>query len=91
MQHSDTDSDLRDLAVEFPRHEALAVLVFTRIAMCSLAGYYATLGMIKNLTSAETLRLIFLVIGAVAVGVTALLRVVGMAATGPADGNLART
>ena len=31
------------------------------------------------------------VVGAVAVGVTAFLRVAGMAATGPADGNLART
>ena len=39
----------------------------------------------------EIWHLIFSVIGAVAVGVTAFLRVAGMAATDHADGGFART
>ena len=61
------------------------------VAPAGMAGFYATLGIVKHMMPSETWQLIFSVIGAVAVGVTAFLRVAGMAATGPAAGNLVRT
>ena len=61
------------------------------VAPAGMAGFYATLGIVKHMMPSETWQLIFSVIGAIAVGVTAFLRVAGMAAAGPADGNLART
>jgi hypothetical protein len=55
-----------------------------------MAGFYATLGIVKHMMPSETWQIIFSVIGAVAVGVTAFLRVAGMAATGPEDTSLTR-
>ena len=56
-----------------------------------MAGFYATLVIVKHMMPSETWQLIFSMIGAIAVGVTAFLRVVGMAAAASEDGNLART
>ena len=70
---------------------ARLLIALTFVAPAGVAGFYATLGIVKHMMPSETWQIIFSVVGAVAVGVTAFLRVAGMAATGPADGNLART
>jgi len=67
------------------------LIALSFVAPAGMAGFYATLGIVKHMMPSETWQIIFSVVGAVAVGVTAFLRVAGMAATGPADGNLART
>ncbi|QEW20309.1 hypothetical protein LA6_002507 [Marinibacterium anthonyi] len=45
-----------------------------------LAGFYATLGTTRTMMPSETWQMIFAVIGAGAVGVSAFLRIAGMAA-----------
>ena len=70
---------------------ARLLIALAFVAPAGMAGFYATLGIVKHMMPSETWQLIFSVIGAIAVGVTAFLRVAGMAAAGPADGNLART
>ena len=69
---------------------ARLLIALAFVAPAGIAGFYATLGVVKHMMPSETWQLIFSVIGAAAVGVTAFLRVAGMAATEPADGNLAR-
>ena len=70
---------------------ARLLIALTFVAPAGVAGFYATLGIVKHMMPSETWQIIFSVVGAVALGVTAFLRVAGMAATGPADGNLERT
>ncbi|MBP2147605.1 hypothetical protein [Xanthobacter flavus] len=70
---------------------ARLLIALAFVAPAGMAGFYATLGIVKHMMPSEKWQLIFSVIGAIAVGVTAFLRVAGMAAAGPADGNLART
>ena len=70
---------------------ARLLIALTFVAPAGVAGFYATLGIVKHMMPSETWQIIFSVVGAVAVGVTAFLRVAGMAAAGPADENLART
>lgn len=60
------------------------------VAPAGMAGFYATLAIVKHMMPSETWQIIFSVIGAVAVGVTAFLRVAGMAAAGPANESFAR-
>ncbi len=60
------------------------------IAPAGMAGFYATLGIVKHMMPSETRQLIFSLIGVIAVGVTAFLRVAGMVATGPANETVAR-
>ena len=69
---------------------ARLLIALAFVTPAGIAGFYATLGVVKHMVPSETWQLIFSVIGAAAVGVTAFLRVAGMAATEPADGNLAR-
>ena len=69
---------------------ARLLIALAFVAPAALAGFYATLGIVKHMMPSETWQFMFAVIGAIAVGVTAFLRVAGMAATGPAGGNLAR-
>lgn len=59
----------------------LIALVF--VAPAAIAGYHATHGILKHTMPSETWQLVFSIIGAIAVGVTAFVRVAGMAATGP--------
>ena len=66
----------------------LIALVF--VAPAVIAGYHATHGIVKHTMPSETWQVVFSVIGAVAVGVTAFMRVAGMAATGPSGPNPAR-
>ncbi|NOG70834.1 hypothetical protein [Roseicella sp. DB1501] len=55
----------------------LIALVF--VAPAAIAGYHATHGIVKHTMPSETWQLVFSVIGGVAVGVTAFIRVAGMA------------
>ena len=66
----------------------LIALVF--VAPAVIAGYHATHGIVKHTMPSETWQVVFSVIGAVAVGVTAFMRVAGMAATSPSSQSLAR-
>jgi len=58
------------------------------VAPAAIAGFHATHGIVKHLMPSETWQTIFSVIGAVAVGITAFVRVTSMASTGP-DGQTA--
>lgn len=60
------------------------------VAPAALAGYHATHGIMKHTMPSDTWQLIFSVIGAIAVGITALIRVTAMAAPGPTGQNVAR-
>jgi len=67
------------LAVVRPMWAKLAIaLVF--VAPAIVAGYHATHGIAKLMMPSEIWQIVFSVIGAIAVGVTAYLRVAGMAA-----------
>jgi hypothetical protein len=66
----------------------LIALVF--VAPAVIAGYHATHGIVKHTMPFETWQFVFSVIGALAVGATAFMRVAGMAATGRSSQNLAR-
>src|SRR3546814_5687023 len=57
------------------------------VAPAALAGYHATHGIVKHTMPSDTWQIIFSVIGAIAVGVTALIRVTAMAAPGPTGQN----
>lgn len=61
------------------------------VAPAAIAGYHATHGVVKHLMPSETWQVVFSIVGAIAVGITALVRVVGMAAAVPSDQRLART
>ena len=61
------------------------------VAPAAVAGFHATHGIVKHLMPSEAWQITFSVIGAVAVGITALVRVAGMAAApGPSGRGLAR-
>lgn len=59
------------------------------IAPAAIAGYHATHGIVKHAMPSEGWQLAFSVIGAIAVGVTALMRLAVMATPGPAGRGLA--
>ncbi|OLP54381.1 hypothetical protein BJF92_19265 [Rhizobium rhizosphaerae] len=63
-------------------------LIFVTPAV--LAGYHAVHGIVKHTVPSETWQIVFSVIGAIAVGVTAFLHVSGMAATDLSTGTAAR-
>lgn len=52
------------------------------VTPAALAGYHATHGIVKHTMPSETWQIVFSVIGAVAVGVTALLKMTTMATPG---------
>jgi hypothetical protein len=54
------------------------------VAPAAIAGFHATHGIVKHLMPSETWQTVFSVIGAVAVGITAFVRVTSMALPGPA-------
>ena len=68
---------------------ARLLIALAFVAPAALAGYHATHGIVKHTMPSETWQLVFSVIGAVAVGVTAFARVAGMAATGPSSQGVA--
>ncbi len=65
----------------------LIALIF--VAPAAIAGYHATHGIVKHTMPSEIWKVVFSIIGAIAVGTTAFMRVVGMA-TVPSNQRLAR-
>ncbi|MBO9107309.1 hypothetical protein J5288_01180 [Agrobacterium sp. S2/73] len=61
------------------------------VAPAALAGYHATHGIVKHTMPSDIWQLIFSVIGAIAVGVTALIRVTAMGTPGPTGQTIVRT
>lgn len=62
---------------------ARMLIALAFVAPAAIAGYHATHGIVKHTMPSETWQLVFSVIGAIAVGITALARVTAMASTGP--------
>jgi len=62
---------------------ARMLIALAFVAPAAIAGYHATHGIVKHTMPSETWQLVFSVIGAIAVGITAFARVTAMAATGP--------
>jgi hypothetical protein len=61
------------------------------VAPAAIAGFHATHGIVKHLMPSDAWQITFSVIGAVAVGITAFVRVAGMAAApGPSERDLSR-
>ena len=60
------------------------------VAPAALAGYHATHGIVKHTMPSEPWQIVFSIIGAVAVGATAFMRVAAMAAAVPPGQRLAR-
>lgn len=61
------------------------------ITPAAVAGFHATHGIVKHLMPSDAWQITFSVIGAIAVGITAFVRVAGMAtAGGPTAQDLAR-
>lgn len=65
----------------------LVLLVF--VAPAVVAGYHATLGVVKLTMPSDTWQVIFAVVGAIAVGVTAFMRLTTMTPPGPAGQDMA--
>ena len=66
----------------------LIALVF--VAPAAIAGYHATHGIVKHTMPSEAWQIVFSIVGAVAVGATAFMRVAAMAAAVPSGQRLAR-
>jgi hypothetical protein len=61
------------------------------VAPAAVAGFHATHGIVKHLMPSDAWQITFSIIGAIAVGVTAFVRVASMATTsGPTGQDLAR-
>lgn len=67
----------------------IIALVF--VAPAAVAGYHATLGIVKVIMPSDTWQIIFAAAGATAVGVTAFMRLTMMAPPGTAGQGIART
>lgn len=68
----------------------LAVAVIF-VAPAAVAGFHATHGIVKHLMPSDAWQITFSVVGAIAVGIAAFVRIAGMAtATGPTGRDLAR-
>jgi len=66
----------------------LIALVF--VAPAAIAGYHATHGIAKHTMPSESWQIVFSIVGALAVGATAFMRVAAMAAAVPWGQSLAR-
>ncbi|RTM03880.1 MAG: hypothetical protein EKK31_17725 [Hyphomicrobiales bacterium] len=67
------------------------ILAIAFVAPAAIAGFHATHGIVKHLMASEGWQITFSVIGAIAVGITAFVRVAGMAASpGPSGRDLQR-
>lgn len=69
---------------------ARLLIALAFVAPAGVAGFHASLGITRLLMPSEAWQVVFAIIGAVAVGITAILRVAGMAAPGDAGGSLVR-
>ncbi|MCL8385062.1 hypothetical protein [Xanthobacter aminoxidans] len=61
---------------------ARLLIALTFVAPAVLAGYHATHGIAKLAMPSETWQIVFSTIGAIAIGITTLLQVAGMAPRG---------
>ena len=67
------------------------VVAIAFVAPAAIAGFHATHGIVKHLMPSDAWQITFSVVGAIAVGITAFVRIAGMAtATGPTGRDLAR-
>ncbi|MBN8968176.1 MAG: hypothetical protein J0G95_06905 [Rhizobiales bacterium] len=67
------------------------VIAIAFVAPAAIAGYHATYGIVKHTMPSEMWQIIFSVIGAIAVGVSAFVRVTTLAGTAPlGQGGMAR-
>lgn len=80
------------LVIMFVRPIWLKLIVAVAfVAPAAIAGFHATHGIVKHLMPSDGWQITFSVIGAVAVGITAFVRVAGMAtASAPSGQGLAR-
>jgi hypothetical protein len=80
------------LVITFVRPMWLKLIVaIAFVAPAAIAGFHATHGVVKHLMPSEGWQIAFSVIGAITVGITAFVRVAGMAASpGPSGRDLAR-
>ncbi|MFT8988728.1 MAG: hypothetical protein ABF959_00245 [Gluconobacter albidus] len=80
------------LLITFIRPMWLKLIVAAAfVAPAGIAGFHATHGIVKHLMPSDAWQITFSVIGAIAVGITAFVRVAGLlAAPGPSSRNLAR-
>lgn len=80
------------LVIMFVRPVWLKLIVAVAfVAPAAIAGFHATHGIVKHLMPSDGWQITFSVIGAVAVGITAFVRVAGMAtASAPSGQGLAR-
>ena len=69
---------------------ARMLIALAFVAPAALAGYHATHGIVKHTMPSETWQVVFSIIGAIAVGATAFMRVSAMAAAAPPPAGLAR-
>ncbi len=69
---------------------ARALIALAFVAPAILAGYHATHGIVQHLMPSGAWQTLFSVTGAIAVGATAFVRLVGMAAPGASGQGLAR-
>ena len=70
---------------------ARLMIALAFVTPAAIAGYYATHGIVKYMMPSETRQIVFSIIGAIAVAVTAFQRVVAMTAPpGPSNQSLAR-
>lgn len=78
------------LLLAFVRPMWLKLLIaITFVAPAAIAGFHATHGIVKHTMPSEAWQLVFSVIGAVAVGVTAFVRVAAMTPPGFAGRSVA--
>lgn len=66
------------------------VVILAFVAPAAVAGYHATLGIVKLTMPSDTWQLVFSVVGAAAVGVTAFMRLTLMAPPRPEGQGVAR-
>lgn len=80
------------LLITFVRPMWLKLIVAAAfVAPAAIAGFHATHGIVKHFMPSDAWQITFSVIGAVAVGITAFVRVAGMAAApAPSGRDLAR-
>ena len=69
---------------------ASMLIALAFVAPAALAGYHATHGIVKHTMPSETWQVAFSIIGAIAVGATAFMRVSAMAVAAPPPAGLAR-
>jgi hypothetical protein len=65
------------------------LVALTFVVPAAIAGYHATHGIVRHTMPSETWQIVFSMIGAVAVGITAFVRLTALAAPGPSRQGIA--